>query len=512
MISVLKPKLVRSYDADAATYISAVETADAQTLELPIKEAINEFVINCKITGIWSAIQSCVLLCGPRTQSGAVVPLKGTAPTLTSFIGDYNRETGLLRTSGTFATGRFGNSDDQNSKHVAVFPSFIDLGSSVSNSRSLIANNSTSGGTILTATSLGINARVNSASNVLTNQRVFANNMIGVSVQDSSNAQVLYNSIVNSATNITTTPDSAQIILYGGGGLTSSSSRIAFYSIGSNLDLQILERLLKIYLYKISRYLDSTYSILDTDAAAYVSNVKTLNGVNTMGYTYNKAINDFVAGCKTDGTWSAIKAACILCGSNRLAGALYPLVGTAPTNVGFVDGDYDPNLGLSNNALTGTRSRSSFIRTNRGNADDPQNDQHLSIFVAIPESLTTESTYIGVGSNDTGATQIQTNINRRSRNGLNAVNGGIPNKNTFVGISRSSSSNFTTRTNNSTSSWNVVSETPNTAVLSVFCRQSFANFTDATLSYYSIGTSLNLALYDTRVTTLISQLSSVRSV
>lgn len=510
MISVLKPKLVRSYDADAAAYISAVETVDAQTLELPVTEAINEFVINCKITGIWNAIQSCLLLCGPRTQSGAVVPLKGTAPTLTSFVGDYNRETGLLRTSGTFATGRFGNSDDQNSKHVAVFPSFIDLGSSASNSRSLIANNSTSGGTILTATSLGINARVNSASNVLTNQRVFANNMIGVSVQDSSNAQVLYNSVVNSVSNITTAPDTTQIILYGGGGLSSSSSRIAFYSMGSNLDLQILERLLKIYLYKISRYLDSTYSISDADAATYVSNVRTLNSVSTMGYTYNKAIDDFVAGCKTDGTWSAIKAACILCGSNRLAGALYPLVGTAPTNVGFIDGDYNPNLGLSNNAVTGTRSRASYLNSNRGNADDPQDDEHMSIFVAIPESTATEYQYMGVGTNTTGATHFSSNGNIRNRNG-GAVGGGIPNKNTFLGMSRSSSSTFNTRVNGSTSSWNVVSQTPDATVIGVFARGTTIQ-TDAVLSFYSIGTSLNLALYDARVTTLISQLSSVRSV
>jgi hypothetical protein len=47
------------------------------------------------------------------------------------------------------------------------------------------------------------------------------------------------------------------------------------------------------------------------------------------------AFDAFIKGCKTDGTWGAIKASCILAGWNNLDGALTPLVGAAPTNFNF---------------------------------------------------------------------------------------------------------------------------------------------------------------------------------
>jgi len=84
------------FDADASTYIEAVEAADTQALETGVRYAINDFVIGCKNDGIWDAIKACCILAGARTLAGALVPLVGPDPNSFYFVaGDYNRKTGL---------------------------------------------------------------------------------------------------------------------------------------------------------------------------------------------------------------------------------------------------------------------------------------------------------------------------------------------------------------------------------------------------------------------------------
>ena len=57
-------------DADAAAYITAVETADGQALENGVKVAIDNFVLGCKQDGIWTAIKASCILAGARTLAG----------------------------------------------------------------------------------------------------------------------------------------------------------------------------------------------------------------------------------------------------------------------------------------------------------------------------------------------------------------------------------------------------------------------------------------------------------
>ena len=83
------------------------------------------------------------------------------------------------------------------------------------------------------------------------------------------------------------------------------------------------------------RLLRPTSSSLDRDAAVYLNAVAVADG-EQLEPAVRKAINDFVNGCKQDGIWDAIKASCILAGARTLAGALVPLVGTAPTNNGAI--------------------------------------------------------------------------------------------------------------------------------------------------------------------------------
>lgn len=84
-------------DADALTYIRAVEAADGQALETAVRTAYNTFIKGCKADGIWSAINASCILAGARTLSGALVPLRGATPTNFNFVSaDYNRKTGLV--------------------------------------------------------------------------------------------------------------------------------------------------------------------------------------------------------------------------------------------------------------------------------------------------------------------------------------------------------------------------------------------------------------------------------
>lgn len=117
--------IVRSgLDPDAAAYIAAVEAADGQSLEGGVKTAYDAFIRGCKSDGIWDAIKASCILAGARTLNGALVPLRGNAPTSFNFVsGDYDRKTGLVGDGATkyLSSNRNNDDDPQNSKHLSVF-------------------------------------------------------------------------------------------------------------------------------------------------------------------------------------------------------------------------------------------------------------------------------------------------------------------------------------------------------------------------------------------------------
>jgi hypothetical protein len=110
-------------DTDAAAYIQAVETADGQSLEGAVRLAYAEFVVGCKSDGIWDAIKASCIMAGARTLAGALVPLKGAAPTNFNFVsGDYDRKTGLKGDGATkyLDSNRADDTDPQDSKHIGA--------------------------------------------------------------------------------------------------------------------------------------------------------------------------------------------------------------------------------------------------------------------------------------------------------------------------------------------------------------------------------------------------------
>jgi hypothetical protein len=247
-----------------------------------------------------------------------------------------------------------------------------------------------------------------------------------------------------------------------------------------------------------------TYLSVDPDALAYIQRVETADGA-TLESNVRLAIDNFVRGCKTDGIWDAIKSSAILAGARTLSGALQPLVGAAPTNFNFVSGDYNRKTGLVGNGST------KYLDSNRNNNTDPQDNKHLAAYMT------------NVGSGDYfilssgGATVAGNSSLTRSAGGtyrgrLNVASGAIILESgavleapAFVGIARTASTAQNMRVNTTTLTNAVASTAPNALNLYVYANSFDSSFrSNARLSFYSIGESLDLALLSARVTSLIN--------
>lgn len=234
---------------------------------------------------------------------------------------------------------------------------------------------------------------------------------------------------------------------------------------------------------------------LDADAQAYVNAVEVADS-QRIEDPVRFAINNFVIGCKADGIWTAIKASCILAGARTLSGALVPLVGTAPTNVNFASGDYNRKTGL-------VGGNTKYLNSNRNGNAEPQDNQHVSVYAST--AIANDAAVISSNSIFSGGTAIsyyQSVMEYRSRQGVTATK--VVNAVGFVGLSRSQSSQFISRDSSSSSVRSSTSATPANANYRIFAWDNLAGYTTSRLAFYSIGESLDLALLDTRVTSLIN--------
>jgi hypothetical protein len=246
----------------------------------------------------------------------------------------------------------------------------------------------------------------------------------------------------------------------------------------------------------------------DPDAQAYITAVEEADG-QALESGVRTAINDFVVGCKADGIWNAIKASAILAGARTLNGALVPLVGTAPTNFNFVSDDYNRRTGLVGNGT------SKYLDSNRNVNADPQNSVHQAVFITAAQTDTNTRALIGAGAIATGATQFNfaalTNTYEfRMRFGSPAFSSGNVAASGLIGQSRSGPTAWAVRITGATIARTEASETPFNGNALVFARNSATNvvglWTNARLSFYSIGESLDLAQLDARMSTLMTAL------
>ena len=240
----------------------------------------------------------------------------------------------------------------------------------------------------------------------------------------------------------------------------------------------------------LSNMLSSSASGLDPDAKAYIAAVETADG-QALEPAIRTAYDQFIRGCKDDGIWDAIKASCILAGARSLSGALVPLVGAAPTNNNFVSGDYVRTTGLVGNGST------KYLDSNRNNNADPQDNQHNAVWAS------SVATGLAIASNPVsaiGASGFGLGA-RKSRNA--AAVSGISMQIGLCGISRSASADFNYRVGGTNNLSVQVSQTPSAGSL-IILGDGAGAYGNHRLAFYSIGESLDLALLDARVTTLIN--------
>ncbi len=238
--------------------------------------------------------------------------------------------------------------------------------------------------------------------------------------------------------------------------------------------------------------------VTDPDAQTYIAAVEAADTEAIEG-DVALAINDFVVGCKLDGIWDAIKSSCILAGARTLSGALVPLKGTAPTNNNFVSGDYDRETGLVGNGSN------KWLDSNRNNNADPQNSKHIAIYA---DSVSNNSVLISCSAlNQAGDSYLYRTSTTSSFRNNSSSSQGLTGTFTsgFYGTSRSISTSAVARKGSTSTTYSLSSATPFNSNLFVFGRVVPTN---ARLSFYSIGESLNLALLDARVSTLMTDIGA----
>jgi hypothetical protein len=241
---------------------------------------------------------------------------------------------------------------------------------------------------------------------------------------------------------------------------------------------------------------------LDPDAQAYITAVENVDG-QALEAGVRTAINDFVVGCKADGIWTAIKASCIMAGARTRLGAMVPLVGAAPTSFNFVDADYNRKTGLKGNKIN------KYLQLNRTNNADPQNSRHFGCYGAFSVP---DNSYDGIyGANFSGTGWTSVYIDRRPTPDVMQVyitgtaSSPLNTQEGFFGANRPTSSFVVSRNGGVSTQVSSVSQAPSSNDLRLFAvSTAAADMTNGTISFYSIGESLDLALLDARVTDLIN--------
>jgi hypothetical protein len=246
-------------DADAVNYIKQVETADTQKLEESVKLAIINFVRGCKSdiignTNNWNQIQTACILSAARTLTGALIPLKGIAPSNSGFVSaDYTRKTGL-KGNGTkyLSSNYYANSTDQKDHSLGVYVSETDTKSTAKALIGCGTGVGTGQSQILVSTGL-IQSR-NRSGTVQSFPTTILNGFYGNSrsITDGYN----YNYFGNTGffTQNSTSP-ADEIINIFARNTTSAiacSDKLSFYWIGKNIDLAKLNSRISAFMSSLS--------------------------------------------------------------------------------------------------------------------------------------------------------------------------------------------------------------------------------------------------------------------
>lgn len=183
---------------------------------------------------------------GARTLAGALVPLKGPAPTNFNFVsGDYNRITGLKGNKSTkyLTSNRNNNADPQNNQHMSIGVSEVESGSAI-----YIG----AGGGNVGATHIGrlsaepaLNFRNRNETTNPGSSLGNSTGYIGMSRSNSSNFAIRAAGTDSTLTRTSETPYDANIHIYRRDITFFASytdARIYFYSVGEAIDQTLYDQ------------------------------------------------------------------------------------------------------------------------------------------------------------------------------------------------------------------------------------------------------------------------------
>jgi hypothetical protein len=252
----------------------------------------------------------------------------------------------------------------------------------------------------------------------------------------------------------------------------------------------------------------------DPDATIYINNVEAADGQPLEDTTKN-AINAFVVGCKSDGIWDAIKSSCILAGARTLNGALIPLKGTAPTNNFFISSDYNRATGLQGNASN------KYLNSNRACDADPVNSIHRAFYITSTSINNNTSIYGAIDAcapaDGESLVWISSQWSARIRNTFGFSQGSFS-TNGFFGLSSDNSSIFTFRKDSAERFLFRGGLSPKNNNMYIYalnyrdnCARGFSvvSYSNARLTFYSLGENLDLSLLNARINTLMSTISAL---
>jgi hypothetical protein len=176
----------------------------------------------------------------------------------------------------------------------------------------------------------------------------------------------------------------------------------------------------------------------------------------------------------------------------------------APTNVanGFVEGDYDRQNGLTGDGAT------TYLDSGRANDADPQNDNHVAAYVTAGYVAVPNGSLIGAQNTASSYTMTGTVSYNRSSTANTALQ--VTSAGLYASSRETQASFLYKRPAGDVQTFAANSAVPSGLSNNVFVygyantSGSLVSPTDATISFYSIGTSLSLEDLDTLVTNLIT--------
>ena len=447
-------------------------------------DAYDAFITGCKADGTWSAIKTSCIMAGWDNLNGALVPLVGTASTNFNFWGDADPDWAdvslLLRMNGANGGTTFTDSSSNT----------------------------------LTVTSFG-NAQTSTAQSKFGGSSALFDGS-GDYLSLSSNSVFSFDSdftvelwVRQASSPIETFPI---LIERGSGTEVAGSWGILIDNSGANKRCSFFYGGPRTYVNVGFLQFDTWHHVAISRSGStlrtFLDGVQATTATVTDNLTVTANLRVGSAGTTSNYFKGNIDDLRITKGVARYTSDFTPSTLTAPG----ASSDYNRITGLVGDGST------KYLDSNRSNNADPQNNQHVAVYQTALGTIVSGRLLSGRDpSTSTGSTQLSdgdgilANVEGYSRYNGTLLSITRANAPKFFGLSRSSSSSYTVRQASINTIRNDSSAAPNSTSITIFSNPAPNLHTNARVAFYSIGESLDLALLDSRVTTLMSDIATAIS-